>query len=222
MIFNFKEKKWWKNTNMEIQSNIENLCVKSSLLADYFNSLKIEIKKEIVRIDSLQEIGRLAVIKIEYRINNTNQVVYNEFVIDKEQNSSGGRCLISLNNGFNRQIIIYKNESMLTFFPDFSKSNLCQLPQSFVKKLNILLNNKHWTISKITDLGTIVPFAEICPIKIPIFWVDINSEVLIDQSLTDKEIKIYDYNKLTSIGSKINDSIALSIIIRKHKLDKNE
>jgi len=100
----------------------------------------------------------------------------------------------------------------VTFFPNFDNKKLCNFPNKIEKELNETFRG--WTIEKITDLGSIRPFNEVSPEKIPIFWVELKTT---EYSRESDDLYIKEYNELSGLFNKFEDGIALAIIGRKLK-----
>jgi len=220
MISRYKDASWWEKTERRVQEEIENVANNYGKLGDFFNSLTDKNDQELMKIKSLTELQTVVVVNLVYRSMNTNQLTNKEMVVSKNQKETSGRCLVSV-EGKNKWIVMWENGSILTFFPDYSKDNLCQFPQKLVKNFDLWLGKGNWTVKKIIDLGGVTPYEDISPDKIPIFWIEIASTKEIKTEKTP-ELDIFDYEALSTLASKTNDAVALSILTRKYKLDQDE
>jgi hypothetical protein len=221
MFQQFTKTGWWLRTAKNNQKVIEELATKYGNLGDIFNGLIGDEDSELVKINSLVVTEEFVVVNLEYRSKFTNQLVNREIVVNKMATETAGRCLVSVVNGNDKKILLFKKGSLLTFFPDFSKSNLCQFPQKFIKELDLWLGKQNWQVSKIIDLGSVNPNRENGIQNIPIFWVEMKTSSQLTK-IEEGDLSVWNYELLSILAEKTNDAIALSIIARRDKLDQDE
>jgi hypothetical protein len=139
--------------------------------------------------------------------------VEKELIFLRNEKSSEGKCLLSVKLGNKKIVISNQGESITTFFPNFGREKLCNFPKKIEKELDKTFGLLGWSVEKIIDLGTINPFIEISPEKIPVFWVELKVQKIEDEN----NLYMKEYNDLSELFTKFDDAIVLSIIGRKLK-----
>jgi hypothetical protein len=211
--FEFEKKKWWKDSDSEIREKLLKEILSNSKLIDFLENLSNPPGGELVKIKKCEFVGNFIYLCFENRIQTTNQLVEKELIFLRNEKSSEGKCLLSVKLGNKKIVISNQGESITTFFPNFGREKLCNFPKKIEKELDKTFGLLGWSVEKIIDLGTINPFIEISPEKIPVFWVELKVQKIEDEN----NLYMKEYNDLSELFTKFDDAIVLSIIGRKLK-----
>ncbi|MBU1117892.1 hypothetical protein KKD37_02915 [Patescibacteria group bacterium] len=218
MVFEFEKNKWWQTSDEKTISVLIGEAKINSKFKDYLENLSTKEGLKIKKIESCEIVGNFIFLKVASEVELTNQLVEKEMVLTRTEKTSGGRCLLSFEVNDRKMMVSDSGESIVTFFPDFSKEKLCYFPKKIENELGKILGER-WSVKKIEDLGSVYPFLEITPEKVPIFWIELSCSQKINIEI-DKSEYVKKYDELSELLVKLNDAIALSIVGRKMHLEK--